>query len=578
MERGILGVKKDPKNLMLFSFSGGEQWPSSDSNDSDYSDPETKEKKTKKKQHNDGCVKRRRRRHSSTTQEICPPHQINCPPHKINNEVKKKKMNEINEIKVNDQLMMNKQSPDVKSTEMDLDARRSVSADCLKMKLYQKRQETIKSDDDNWGKLVPCVILVKVFKCIVESEGALPFLNRAARVNKLWNCLSKETSLWKRLDLSFGWIRRDEANLLSLAETRLCQLNEINLTGWKKLSQSGYQVLADNCPHLSVVCLSGTGIMSPALMYFTDKCPLSSVNLSSVTTDAIAAKSLQYLLEKRGDSLRALILSFNSLKGFNAVLKSITTKCHELELLEICNSSFSSDFVTFDIEKMQIGCTRLKILRLTNSSFRVTHASTQEQIRSPGFPDLHELSLGTSNPNTGVGSDLSNNLLHRILKRSFGLKLLDLRGCTNITCNSLQSLPIKNLQRLYVSGSSAAKYEGIEIIMTKWQHSLIELDLSWNIYPGMSLDMAMKKLASDPTKSKLEILDLRGTQISCYRVKSLLEGCPCLNRLCLDSCRGLPRGMKKEYSGNILEQLRKDIDTMAAQAEKDANLTGLYQF
>lgn len=36
MERGILGVKKDPKNPMLFSFSGGDGWPSSDSEDSDY--------------------------------------------------------------------------------------------------------------------------------------------------------------------------------------------------------------------------------------------------------------------------------------------------------------------------------------------------------------------------------------------------------------------------------------------------------------------------------------------------------------------------------------------------------------
>lgn len=44
-EKGIFGVKKDPRNLMLFSFQvrEGEEWPSSDSGDSDYkpSDGET---------------------------------------------------------------------------------------------------------------------------------------------------------------------------------------------------------------------------------------------------------------------------------------------------------------------------------------------------------------------------------------------------------------------------------------------------------------------------------------------------------------------------------------------------------
>lgn len=57
------------------------------------------------------------------------------------------------------------------------------------------------------------------------------------------------------------------------------------------------------------------------------------------------------------------------------------------------------------------------------------------------------------------------------------------------------------------------------VFCVQWQHSLVVLDLSWNIYPGMSLDMAMKKLSSDPSKSKLENLDLRGTQISCARVQ-----------------------------------------------------------
>jgi hypothetical protein len=37
-ERGILGVRKDPKKPMLFSFTArpGDEWPSDDSDDSDF--------------------------------------------------------------------------------------------------------------------------------------------------------------------------------------------------------------------------------------------------------------------------------------------------------------------------------------------------------------------------------------------------------------------------------------------------------------------------------------------------------------------------------------------------------------
>jgi hypothetical protein len=36
--KGILGVRKDPKNQILFSFSArqGDEWPSDDDDDSDY--------------------------------------------------------------------------------------------------------------------------------------------------------------------------------------------------------------------------------------------------------------------------------------------------------------------------------------------------------------------------------------------------------------------------------------------------------------------------------------------------------------------------------------------------------------
>jgi len=62
--------------------------------------------------------------------------------------------------------------------------------------------------------------------------------------------------------------------------------------------------------------------------------------------------------------------------------------------------------------------------------------------------------------------------IFRILKRSHCLKLLDLRGWAGLNGDCLQSLPVSDLERLYISGCSLAKYEGIEIIMSKVSLSL----------------------------------------------------------------------------------------------------------
>jgi hypothetical protein len=58
----------------------------------------------------------------------------------------------------------------------------------------------------------------------------------------------------------------------------------------------------------------------------------------------------------------------------------LQTICPNLEVLDISNAVFSSDFISLDIEKLQRGCPLLKILRLTNSQFRVSYASAQEKV------------------------------------------------------------------------------------------------------------------------------------------------------------------------------------------------------
>ena len=66
-------------------------------------------------------------------------------------------------------------------------------------------------------------------------------------------------------------------------------------------------------------------------------------------------------------------------------------------------------------------------------------------------------------------------------------------------------------------------FQLIHLSHTQWQHSLRDLDLSWNLYPGMSLDCAMHKLSDDPAKSALEVLNLSGTSITSDRVKLVYD-------------------------------------------------------
>ena len=74
---------------------------------------------------------------------------------------------------------------------------------------------------------------------------------------------------------------------------------------------------------------------------------------------------------------------------------------------------FSTDFVSLPIEKLQNGCPKLKILRITNSKFRAASVSIKTQAEAPGFPELEELSVAISpeGPNNGIGMD--DNFLHR---------------------------------------------------------------------------------------------------------------------------------------------------------------------
>lgn len=141
---------------------------------------------------------------------------------------------------------------------------------------------------------------------------------------------------------------------------------------------------------------------------------------------------------------------------------------------------------------------------------------------SPGFPDLEELSIASLTDESRL---INDEFLQRILKTSTKLQLLDVRGCARLTHESLIRLPTWDLKHLFLSGCSVTRdiryklnnnletgktnlihlsnSSNLELIASKWAHSLIEFDLAWaNVQ--ITIDNAIKAIAEKGDESPLK--------------------------------------------------------------------------
>lgn len=131
------------------------------------------------------------------------------------------------------------------------------------------------------------------------------------------------------------------------------------------------------------------------------------------------------------------------------------THCPNLVVLDLSNvSTIAISHGILHIEKLQLGCPKLRILLVTNSHITLSTATLQEQNESPGFPDLEELSVASLADESRL---INDDFLQRILKTSTKLKLLDVRGCARLKHDSLIRLPTWDLKHLYLSGCSVTR-------------------------------------------------------------------------------------------------------------------------
>ncbi|KAM9198116.1 F-box/LRR-repeat protein 6 isoform 2-T2 [Dugong dugon] len=422
------------------------------------------------------------------------------------------------------------------------------------------RPEPQPGPDPGWGDRLPLEILVQIFGLLVAAEGPMPFLGRAARVCRRWHEAAAQPALWHTVTLSPPLVGRPtkgeskgEKKLLASLEwlipNRFSQLQRLTLLHWKCQVHPVLKLASESCRQLTFLKLSDChGLTPDTLVMLAKACPqLHSLDLQHSMVESTAVVSF---LEEAGCRMRRLWLTYSS--QMTAILGALLGSCcPQLQVLEVSTGiSRNTIPLQLPVEALQKGCPQLQVLRLLNLMW-LPKPLGRGVAPGPGFPVLEELCLASSTCNF-----VSNEVLGRLLHSSPRLRLLDLRGCARITPAGLHHLPCQELEHLYLglydtSDRLSLAKEGSPLLTQKWYCTLRELDLSGQGFSEKDLEQALAAFLGVPRGSQPALcsLNLRGTRVMASTVSSVISSCPGLVYLNLESCRCLPRGLKRAYRG-----------------------------
>uniref|UniRef100_A0ABI7VTL1 F-box domain-containing protein n=1 Tax=Felis catus TaxID=9685 RepID=A0ABI7VTL1_FELCA len=394
---------------------------------------------------------------------------------------------------------------------------------------------------------------------------------KAARVCRRWHEAASQPALWHTVTLSpplAGRLAKSgakaEKKLLASLEwlmpNRFSQLQRLTLIHWKSQVHPVLKLVSESCPRLTFLKLSDChGVTPDTLVMLAKACPqLHSLDIQHSMVESTAVVSF---LEEAGPRMCKLWLTYSS--QTTAILGALLGGCcPQLRVLEVSTGiNRNSTPLQLPVEALQKGCPQLQVLRLLNLMW-LPKPSGRVVTPGPGFPSLEELCLAGSSCNF-----VSNEALGRLLHDSPNLRLLDLRGCARITPGGLHDLPCQDLEQLHLGlyGTSdrlTLAKEGSHLLTQKWCHALRELDLSGQGFSEKDLEQALAAFSVTPGASHPALcsLNLRGTRVTPSTVSSVISSCPGLLYLNLESCRCLPRGLKRAYRGQeevqwCLEQL-----------------------
>ncbi|RVE50402.1 hypothetical protein evm_004939 [Chilo suppressalis] len=432
-----------------------------------------------------------------------------------------------------------------------------------------------------WASM-PEEVLVKIFEYVVASQGTLPTVIRLGRVCKLWHSASCKPELWKNVDLASYTIEKCKTDykLVWLLENRLSHCQSLNISQWKVCNVSWVLAcVAEYCKNLMELSVAGWSRITPEqlyeLMQGLSKLQRLDLSLTSETggsSTCLSAASMSRLAENFGARLTHLTLANNKFTALPQILTSVATYCANLEVLDISGAMATSHPAAVPLEALQKGCPKLRVFRAANSQLVLASATTSQQMEAGGWTQLEELSIAgeAAAERVIVGEyRLGDEALARLVRHATRLRLLDLRGLQRLTDSGLVRVPAWDLQHLFLGGCNVTRQSNacLELICEKWSHSLIELDLSW-ASASRVLDDAVSALA-DASNSKLRTLNLCGSSVSLAPVKKVLLKCPNIESINLSSCRALPRGMKRLYTGKELQDLKDSLDPVKVKTKEN---------
>ncbi|XP_033698685.1 F-box/LRR-repeat protein 6 isoform X1 [Tursiops truncatus] len=428
--------------------------------------------------------------------------------------------------------------------------------------------------------------------------------HEAASQPALWHTLTLSPPLVGRPAKSGT---KTEKKLLTSLEwlmpSRFSQLQRLTLIHWKSQVHPVLKLVSESCPRLTFLKLSDChGVTPDTLIMLAKACPqLHSLDIqhsmvspgvprgpkeawpaltgTSVLGLQVESTAVVSFLEEAGPRMRKLWLTYSS--QTTAILGALLvcwsragaelgaepgtarpptlcsppplqgSCCPQLQLLEVSTGlNHNSTPLQLPVEALQKGCPQLQVLRLLNLMW-LPKPSGRATPPGPGFPSLEELCLASSTCNF-----VSNEVLDRLLHGSPHLRLLDLRGCARITPAGLHDLPCQGLEQLHLglygmSDRLTLAKEGSLLLTQKWCHTLQELDLSGQGFSERDLEQALAAFSGAPGGSHLALcsLNLRGTRVTASTVSAVISNCPGLLYLNLESCRCLPRGLKRAYRG-----------------------------
>jgi len=430
--------------------------------------------------------------------------------------------------------------------------------------------------DPRWGEDgadgMPENVLARIFAYVCHTDGCLPFLPHAMRVCKLWNKVASDPKLWTHANLGSAVKEklRNERKLEWILKNKFPHAIQVDVTSWKAvMSTPALKIIATNCPNLSGLGLSNCVKLNyedirivPSLFPNLERIDLSLVSPSTASSrSAVSSSALSDLIAALGEKLTHFNMSSNKMAGLPFVFKALSQHSKNLTFLDVSNiSTTSRDTILINIEKLAKGCPKLTTFRTTNTMLGLNDVPVREQVMSPGFPSLEELTIGVDQ--RGYFDGMDDGQIERILKKSNKLRLLDIRGCKGISDSTLVRLPCWDIEYLYVAGCSvtSSSRDGLELLVKKWCSTLIELDIGLT-NDQKTVDWAVMALVEFEGSLRLRKLYLNGTAVSLKPLTRLLNCCTTLESLNLSSCRALPRGMKRMYhSKEDVASLRKDIE------------------